>query len=590
MAFKSPMLEAMRKRQELYASILKTANQDEPIAERDSTPLAPPVKVNVIAQSINPDSGRGMSGEAIEYTDEQLQAIEYACKKMSFCLIGSAGTGKTTTVRAIATAMITRHVLGRLSYGTKHLRQNDPAIAFVAFTNRAVENIRKSLPRELQDNALTIHKLLEPAPVFTDYVNDKGEAKTKMEFVFTRNATNPIDDLQVVVVEESSMVSIELHKDLKAACPKASFIYLGDLNQLQPVYGPAILGFRLLQLPVVELTKVWRQALDSDIIRLAQAVKDGKYPTISWINENLTNGQIDLRPYTKHVGKDAAMVKFTFHIRKVLANEYDPETDVMLCPQNVGFGGDEINKVFAQIYGEKRDALVYEVIGGFNKHYIAIGDKVMFNKRDYIIEDIKFNTSYTGAVPQKPSKFLDRWGRSTELMASKDDGDGDMDLEALASALNISIDDYAIEEKVNQASHIVRLRPLWPLYEGEKAEIKTTGDMNALAFSYCISVHKAQGSEWDKVFVVLHNSHGRMLSRELFYTAITRAKKKLIIFYDNDSTVLSKDGCLCRSVKNVSIPGTTIKAKAEAFKGRFERLPDDLKDHIHSLEEEDGIH
>ena len=581
MVFANKILEAARLRKEKYAAILAAAAPNAPVVTSIPEPIAAPkVSLNLPIQGAG---AVGMSGESIEYTDEQLAAIAKACSKKSFCLIGSAGTGKTTTVRAIVTAMIARKILGRLRHSTKHLSSGAPSIAFVAFTNRAVENIRKSLPDDVKDNALTIHKLLEPVPQYTDYVDGEGKPRTRKEFVFTRHANNPISDLECVVVEESSMVSVELHRDLKAACPNAFFIYLGDLNQLQPVYGAAILGFRLLSLPVIELTKVWRQALDSDIIKLAQLVKDGKYPNRQWLEDNLKNGQVELRPYSGDWGKTAAMVKFSFHLRKVLANEFNPETDAMLCPQNVGFGGDEINKVFAQIFGERRGALVYEIIGGFNKHYLAVGDKVMFNKRDYMIEDIEFNSRYTGKMPQPPSKFLDRWGRSTKLV----EADDDIDLDSLAELLNVNLDGDEIEEKVNQASHVIKLRPLYPLYENEMATVKTTGDMNALDLSYCISVHKSQGSEWDTVYVVLHRSHGRMLSRELFYTAITRAKKKLVLYYDQDKSALSRDGNLSSCVRNVTIKGTTVKEKAEYFKGKIENMSADLREHINALTEED---
>lgn len=584
MAFSDSILERARLRREKYAKIIAAANNDSELAmpQRETKPIEKKITVSVLGAV---GSGSGMSGEAINYTDEQLSAIELACKKRSFCLIGSAGTGKTTTVRAIATAMINRKILGNLRYSTKHLNAGSPAIAFVAFTNRAVENIRKSLPEEFQDNALTIHKLLEPVPQWTEYTDKHGEVKRRKEFVFSRHATNPISDLQCVVVEESSMVSVELHRDLIAACPNAFFIYLGDLNQLQPIYGPAILGFRLLSLPVVELTKVWRQALDSDIIKLAQHIKDGNAPTNKWLEDNLKNGQVELRPYKGSWGKDAATVKFSFHIRNVLSDEFNEETDAMLCPQNVGFGSEEINKVFAQIFGERRDALVYEIIGGYNKHYLAVGDRVMYNKRDFIIEDIEFNSNYTGQMPIPPSKFLDRWGRSTQLAGSEME---DVDFDALAAALNIDLDSDDIEEKVNQASHKLTLRPLYPLYQNEMAVINTAGDMNALALSYCISVHKAQGSEWEKVYVVLHKSHGRMLSRELLYTAVTRAKKKLVIYYDPDSSSLTRDGNLTTATRNVGIKGNSLKAKAEVFKGKAENLSQDLKDHLEFLGERDA--
>jgi len=63
-----------------------------------------------------------------------------------------------------------------------------------------------------------------------------------------------------------------------AACPhKPQCVFLGDIRQLPPVFGTAILGFKMLELPVVELTEVYRQALKSPILRFALAVDDGEY-------------------------------------------------------------------------------------------------------------------------------------------------------------------------------------------------------------------------------------------------------------------------------------------------------------------------
>ena len=99
--------------------------------------------------------------------------------------------------------------------------------------------------------------------------------KKKMRFEETRNALNPLPALKYIVVEESSMVGTELFAKLKAAAPTAKFIFLGDLYQLPPIYDSGILGFKLNELPVIELDKVWRQGKDSGIITLAHAIKDG---------------------------------------------------------------------------------------------------------------------------------------------------------------------------------------------------------------------------------------------------------------------------------------------------------------------------
>jgi hypothetical protein len=318
--------------------------------------------------------------------------------------------------------------------------------------------------------------------------------------------------------------------------------------------------------------------LDNDIIRFAHQVKDGKGVGQSFLS-TLKPEHIDLRPFKQRVSKDKAAMLFAMKIKKELYKEFDPIQDIMLCPQNVGFGSIEINNNFAQVFGDLRQALVWEVIAGFKKKYFAVGDKVMFNKRDYIIKEIKVNGNYVGATPKLPSRTLNRWGQD---FGGHEGGWEDLE-DQLSSGLDIDLEDTKVDDKVNQASAILVLDPIQKMYEGEEViEVRTAGEINATEFSYCISVHKAQGSEWGKVYLVLHNSHTTMLSRELLYTAITRARHKLVVFYDPESGAMKGDGSLDRAVKNVQIKGITWQQKAQAFKGKIETLPEHILEELES--------
>src|SRR5699024_7341075 len=91
----------------------------------------------------------------------------------------------------------------------------------------------------------------------------------------------------------------------------------------------------------------------------------------------------------------------------------------------------------------------------------------------------------------------------------------------------------------------------------------TASEVNSIIFSYALTVHKSQGAEWNKVFLLIHHSHATMLQRELLYTACTRAKEKLIIFCDKDN--------LEKGIERQRIKGRTLKEKAEFFKGKYEK-------------------
>lgn len=93
-----------------------------------------------------------------------------------------------------------------------------------------------------------------------------------MRFEPQRNKINPLPrELTTIIIEESSMVGTELFQLLLDAIPEGhqvQLIFLGDINQLSPVFGDAILGYKLIELPAIVLTQVYRQALESPIIRL----------------------------------------------------------------------------------------------------------------------------------------------------------------------------------------------------------------------------------------------------------------------------------------------------------------------------------
>jgi ATP-dependent exoDNAse (exonuclease V) alpha subunit len=110
-------------------------------------------------------------------------------------------------------------------------------------------------------------------------------------------------------------------------------------------------------------------------------------------------------------------------------------------------------------------------------------------------------------------------------------------------------------ERKQQASHIVHI-----VYEDESFDdISAAGDFAKETFSlgYALTVHKAQGSEWRKVFIVLHKDFAISLYRELFYTAVTRARTKV--------TIIAKDMVVQKAIKNQRIKGNTLKDKLEYF-------------------------
>ena len=93
------------------------------------------------------------------------------------------------------------------------------------------------------------------------------------------------------------------------------------------------------------------------------------------------------------------------------AGAYDPEQDIILSPFNKqDLGTDMMNKHISQFLGQKRNAVVHEIICGINKIYVAVGDKVLYNKQVGYITNITRNSQYLGKTPKQASEFLTRFG------------------------------------------------------------------------------------------------------------------------------------------------------------------------------------
>jgi exodeoxyribonuclease V alpha subunit len=511
-------------------------------------------------------------GNTISYNEKQQEFITLAASGESCVLIGAAGTGKTTVMKGATQAIIQSGRAGILdSQGHKYLPSGTPGIVIVAYTRRAVANIRKNLPKDLQANCITIHKLLEYEPVYDDVADPmSGETRTKMSFKPKRNENNPLpSSIKIIAFEESSMLGTDLYKEVKLALPhEVQEIFLGDIQQLPPVFGPAILGFKLNTLPVVELTEVYRQALESPIIALAHKILSGKgIPATELPSLNVPK-QLTIKPWKKKISPEEALntVALMFcgnkhkeadpkkHVTGLHEGGfYDPEEDMILIPFGESFGTKELNKHIANYLAKARNADVYQIIGGFETHHFSIGDKVMYEKEDAIITKIEKNPGYAGKHPAPHSKTLDYWGIESGVTAEEEDmSDDAMDF-LLSQVVNNS------EDRVRKCSHILTLKML-----DSEATIKidTAAAVNSLMLGYALTVHKSQGSEWRKVFFILHQSHNTMIQRGLLYTGVTRAREELFIVCEPETFM--------KGIQSQRVKGNTLKEKAEFFKGKLE--------------------
>lgn len=538
----------------------------------------------------------------ITLNPKQQEFNDRVMERKNTVLIGAAGTGKTTCMRQVTRNLIDMGVLDKLPVSTKALTQGSPGAVILSFTRKAVNNIRHAVVDELKKNTVTIHRLLEFEPEFFEVEDPKkpGFIKKSMRFVPTRNKYRPLPaELTFVAFEESSMIGVDLYNLLQDALPHGhQEVFLGDIQQLPPVFGAAILGFKMLELPVVELTEIYRQAAKSPIISVAwkllqgdihafnpktvtrtiehpgtnKPVKRIAVPALDALSKKTDDGSIYFQVWQKPLSPDHGLLTAT---KQFCAWEssgyYNPLDDIILCPYNQAFGTIELNKGIMQHLGNKRGAPVFEIIAGFNTHYLAVGDRVLYDKEDAFIVAIEKNGTYAGKTPRPPSVNLDRWGHyqenvtKAELEAHINAESAELDEAALDAIMQSAADE--VEDRVQAASHVVTIR--YAYQDGESdglIKLNSASEINALLGGYAITVHKAQGSEWKKVFIVLHSQHAKMASRELLYTAITRARQDCHIICEVDT--------FSKGIKYQRIKGNTLKEKAEQFKGKLEKNDD----------------
>lgn len=547
---------------------------------------------------------------------EQRQAVDwFGIEGKSGCLIGPAGTGKTTTMKAIIRAAILSNRIPIIDDGEEHkyIPTGVPGIWGGSFTRIATRNLRDNFPDDLRSNVHTIHRLLEFEPTKKTVEDGKGGFKEIRVFMPKRTANYPLPySYSMFCFDEASMVGVELHKkwEYANANKKAQAVYIGDIAQLPPVMDDSILGYKLLELPVVELTEVYRHA--GIIVALANHIRVGKTipngrEVIPYIAKptkiprkqveaaiEVWNREEDGSKVTIHLWKNRLegevgqfkaiqslggfseeKQQYGFFPKEILNGDYDPLEHMILIPYNKAVGTIELNNFIAQFLGRQRQwtdvhgvthtgAIVHEVIASYEKRYLAEGDKIFFDREEAIITKINKNGTYSGKVPQAASASLDRWGHNQIGIEVTDDEDEFSSIDNLMMGLG----DINDEERKNQASHVIHVKKLVDIKEetpdnpAREFILNTSAEINNLIFGYALTIHKSQGSQWKKVYCIFHNSHNRNLQRELLYTAITRAQKELYVVCEPETFI---QGVLSQHIK-----GNTLAEKAEYFKGKKE--------------------
>ena len=298
----------------------------------------------------------------IEYDEVQVAAIRQAVNSKVMVLTGGPGTGKTTTTQGIIAALKT------MGY----------SILLAAPTGRAAKRMSEATGME----ANTIHRLLEYNPA-------DG---------YKRNDENPLEG-DVLIVDECSMIDILLMNNLVKALPETMHLILvGDIDQLPSVGAGNVLRDIIdsERVPVVRLTRIFRQAQTSRIVMSAHAINEGKFPDIS-------NGKDTDFFFIKNDDADAVATAIVDLVKNRLPKGYHmPLSKIqVLTPMQRGVvGSANLNLILQEALNPTKEGLSR---GGYN---FRKGDRVMQIRNNYDKEVFNGDLGYIESVNQEDRTLM----------------------------------------------------------------------------------------------------------------------------------------------------------------------------------------
>lgn len=381
----------------------------------------------------------------IQYAPNQKKALEKVAESSVSIITGGPGTGKTTLVKGIITMF----------------EMQADVVSLCAPTGRAAKRLSELSGK----NAKTIHRLLEVVP------------GSKNDIKFQRNQDNPIP-CDVLIVDECSMVDIVLFSQLITAVRDGCRVVLvGDYNQL-PAVGPGNVLKDLLDcgiVPNVQLTDIFRQAQQSDIVVNSHAINTGIYPK--------TSGRTGDYFFIETGENVEELISGLVQTRLPRTYGFDSFDDIqVLSPSRKRRGGTtNINAVLQSVLNPETADKPQLTFNGIT---FRLGDKVMQIKNNYDLQYVRDNGEtevgvFNGDIGQITG--VDRFNKS----------------------LTVRFDD--------------------------KTYVYPQEFFPQLEHAWAVTVHKSQGSEFRAVILCLSDTPNELQYRNLLYTAFTRAKELLVV-------------------------------------------------------------
>ena len=392
--------------------------------------------------------------EKIELDELQIQAVIEAVNCGLLIITGGPGTGKTTTINTII----------------RYFEMGDMEILLAAPTGRAAKRMTEATGYE----ARTIHRLLELSGM-----PEPNEKNQNSGMHFERNEENPLD-ADVIIIDEMSMVDIHLlHALLKAVNVGTRLILVGDVDQL-PSVGPGNVLRDMIDsecFHVVKLTRIFRQAAQSDIIVNAHKINAGEKVDLAkrsrdflFIRREEPNSIIN------------AMITLVKEKLPAYVNADVFDIQIMTPMRKGALGVDRLNTILQDFLNPPSpDKPEKEAAGTL----FRLGDKVMQIKNNYQIE----------------WRLCNRYGIPID------------------KGMGVFNGDTGVIREINLFAELLTVE-----FDEGKLVDYSFRQLEELELAYAITIHKSQGSEYPAVVIPVYSGPRMLMTRNLIYTAVTRAR------------------------------------------------------------------
>jgi len=485
---------------------------------------------------------RYCENQGIALSPEQQSSVVGIVGKCFSILTGGPGCGKTTTTQVLA----------------KLLQAMNKKVVLAAPTGRAAQRMSEVIGAE----AKTIHRLLEVNPSQGGF--KKGEKEPLL--------------VDFLIVDETSMLDINLAAALLKAVPLgAQVLFIGDPDQLPSVGAGNVLGDLLLSegVPSFWLTKVFRQAEESMIIRFAHQINQGQVPQINsplhqlelWKQKSgcvFIDAEEATRDQIRFLQKAKVAIQRTLETGEEQWVQTGEKLTGLMTRENEGF---KIENLMVQEFKNKEEIqapifIIPEKLKhvDLQKLHKADGD---MDKLRAIIKSVHpwsalhYGLSGLDVVLRLYTKTIPEYfGKATEIQVLTPQIRGTLGTLNLNSALQNEtnperegIKQLKFGDRIyREGDRVIQTRNNYDLgvYNGDIGKILKIDleafqcciqfgkqspviyekeDLTEISLAYGITIHKSQGSEFDAVIIPVATQHFKMLFRNLIYTGLTRAKK-----------------------------------------------------------------